>query len=113
MKHFSGIFITKGQIRRVTIEALNEAEATVFGLAWGVGIEGEAPAPMSADRPPAALPEAYDMTETRRLLGGVSRGTIYKWAALGRLERVAGSRKVLITRRSIAEVGQNSHVPST
>jgi hypothetical protein len=34
-------------------------------------------------------------------MGGVGRTTIYKELVLGNLERVAGTRRVLITRKSL------------
>jgi hypothetical protein len=53
------------------------------------------------EAPPAPLPEAYPLSVAQKLLGGVSRSTIYRDLFNGRLERLPHTRRVLITRRSI------------
>ena len=62
------------------------------------GLQGEAFTPNPA---PADLPFAYDQRKARELLGGISRATLYNWLAVGRLERVPDTRRVLITRQSL------------
>lgn len=52
--------------------------------------------------PAESIPEAYDLPEAQKLLGGVSRSTIYRDVHKGLLNRVPGTRRVLITRKSIA-----------
>jgi hypothetical protein len=98
-KKFSGIYIVAGEIRRVVYEAKDLEDARQHAAKWGVGIEGEAIA-FPGDSPPP-LPEAYDEKTARYLLGGISRTTLYAELATGRLQRLAGTRRVLVTRRSI------------
>lgn len=95
MKLFSGMFAVRGTVRKITFEAECLEEARELAARWGVGVEGETAAANSA------TPEAYDLKTTCRLLGGVSASTIYREIAVGRLHRVAGSRRILITRESI------------
>ncbi len=99
LKKFSGIYVAAGEIRRVVYEAKDIAEARQLASQWGVGIEGEAVTfPGEA---PSPLPVAYDEKTARYLLGGISRTTLYAELAIGRLQRLSGTRRVLVTRRSI------------
>lgn len=99
LKKFSGIYVAAGEIRRVVYEAKDINEARQLAEKWSVGIEGEATAfPGESSAP---LPEAYDEKTARYLLGGISRTTLYAELATGRLQRLAGTRRVLVTRRSI------------
>lgn len=98
LKSFSGIFIIDGEVRRMRFEAVDLNEAKAIAVKWGVGVEGEAPVVNDA---PAPLPEAYDQETARRLLGNISRTSLYAELAKGNLERVHGTRRVLITRRSL------------
>lgn len=99
LKKFSGIYVAAGEIRRVVYEAKDITEARQLAAKWGVGIEGEAVAIPIESPPP--LPEAYDEKTARYLLGGISRTTLYTELATGRLQRISGTRRVLVTRRSI------------
>ena len=99
LRKFSGIYVAAGEIRRVVYEAKDITEAKQLAARWGVGIEGEAVA-FSGESPPP-LPEAYDAKTARYLLGGISRTTLYAELATGRLTRLSGTRRVLVTRRSI------------
>lgn len=99
LKKFSGIYVMAGEIRRIVYEAIDITEAKHLALKWGVGVEGEAVTFENGSPPP--LPEAYDEKTARYLLGGISRTTLYAELATGRLQRVSGTRRVLITRRSI------------
>lgn len=99
LKKFSGIYIAAGEIRRIVYEAKDLAEARELAEKWGVGIEGEAVAFPGGS--PAPLPEAYNEKTARYLLGGISRTTLYGELATGRLQRLPGTRRVLVTRRSI------------
>jgi hypothetical protein len=98
LKTFSAVFVVAGASRRTFFDAADESEARATCICWGVGLEGEAKRPGAAPEP---LPEAYDAQTARRLLGGVSRTTLYKEIVLGNLQRVPGTRRVLITRTSI------------
>lgn len=98
MKTYRGLYVVAGGIRRLTFEALDVADATAIAARWGVGVEGEANTTLPQD---AVIPEAYNLATACRLLGGVSRGTIYRWLHLERLERVPDTARVLITRKSL------------
>lgn len=99
LKKYSGIYVAAGEIRRVVYEAKDVTEAKEFAARWGVGIEGEATA--FPGHSPAPVPEAYAEKTARYLLGGISRTTLYAELAMGRLKRLPGTRRVLVTRRSI------------
>ena len=94
--YFSAVYIHNSQVRRLKFEATDIEEAQALAARWGAGVEGEVE---RADAPP--LPVAYGMTSARQVLGGVSRSQVYVWLTLGRLERLPGTRRVLITRESI------------
>jgi hypothetical protein len=95
---FSAIRASNGCILRLWLEAINETDAREFCVRIGAGLEGESLAPESKQEP---LAEAYDAKTARRLLGGISRSSLYKELILGNLERVTGTRRVLITRESL------------
>jgi hypothetical protein len=98
VKTFSAIRAANGRLRRLWLEAADETEAHELCLRIDAGLEGEAQRPESAA---PLLPEAYDARTARRLLGGISRSSLYKELILGNLERVGGTRRVLITRESL------------
>jgi hypothetical protein len=98
MKTFTGIYIVGGTVRRITLEAESLEEARSIATGWGVGIESEAEAALSA---PPPVPEAYGEAQARRLLGEISRTTLYRMLVRGDVERLPGTRKVLVTRASI------------
>lgn len=50
---------------------------------------------------PELLPESYELPVAQKLLGGISRSTIYRDVHRGLLDRVPHTRRVLITRESI------------
>lgn len=93
--HYAAVIPVKGELHRIYFDASDVEEARQVAIACHAGLEGE------ARRPESPAPVAFDMKEARSLLGGVSRATVYNWLAEGRLERVPGTRKVLITRSSI------------
>lgn len=99
LRKFSGIYVADGEIRRIILEARDLAEAKQLAAKWGIGIEGEASAFSGGCPPP--LPEAYNEKTARYLLGGISRTTLYAELATGRLQRIPGTRRVLVTRQSI------------
>lgn len=94
---YSAVRVVAGSIRRLWIEAASEAEARAFCASADAGYEGPADRPRNAD----PVPEAYDEKTARRLLGGVSRTSLYKMVVLGEINRVQGTRRLLITRSSI------------
>jgi hypothetical protein len=100
LKRYSAIHVSSGEIRRLVFEAVDIVEARKLARGWKVGLEGETPGD-HAGQSAAPIPEAYDQATARRLLGGISRTTLYAELATGQLERVSGTRRVLITRRSI------------
>lgn len=98
MQIYSAITIADGNIRRMWYEAPGEPEAKAFAVKVGAGFEGPAVRPQVACEPPR---EAYNEEATRRLLGGISKSTLYREIQDGKLERVPGTRRILITRSSI------------
>jgi hypothetical protein len=98
LKSYSAVFAVNGGMRRVHFDAADEAEAQATCERWGAGLEAEAQRPEIQQSP---LPEAYDSATARRLLGGISRTSLYKELVLGHLDRVSGTRRVLITRSSL------------
>lgn len=100
---FAGVYIHDGQVRRMTFEATNSNEAQALASDWGVGVDGEVERKQAAA---AEVPMAFDLAAVRRILGGVSRSQIYVWLTLGRLERLPGTRRVLITRASVEKFQQ-------
>jgi hypothetical protein len=92
---YSAITPVAGEIRRIFFEAADIDEARRIAAGCNAGLEGE------AQRPEVPVPLAYNMKETQKLLGGISRATVYAWMKIGRLDRVGGTRKVLITLDSI------------
>lgn len=94
---YSAVYIDDGKVCRMWIEAESERKAREFCQRCGAGLQGLAEPPRSE----SPLPEAYDEKTARRVLGGISRTTLYAELATGLLERVPGTRRVLITRRSI------------
>lgn len=93
---FSAVFVHDGQVRRMTFDAADITEARSLAARWGVGVEGEV-----ARGEIPELPVAYGMAKARQILGGVSRSQVYVWLTLRRLERLPGTRRVLITRESV------------
>jgi hypothetical protein len=98
MKRFAALFIFAGGIRRMTFDAIDIKEAETIGLEWGVGVEGEADE-IGPVKP--IVPEAFNLEDTRRLLGGIGRTLVYEMLNDGRLERVPQVRRLLVTRKSI------------
>jgi hypothetical protein len=79
-------------------EAADEAEARKFCVRWGSGLEGKSTRPELAEEP---LPEAYDEKTARQMLGGISKSTLYREIQDGKLERLPGTRRILVTRSSL------------
>jgi len=100
MKQYSAICADHGLIRRIVFEASTSEEAQRLAATWGFGLEGEA---MSTGAPlvVTATPEAFDEESARKMLGDISRTTLYRLLLRGKLDRVPATRKVLVTRRSI------------
>lgn len=82
----------------MTFEAEDADEAREIAEAWGIGVEGETREVATVAAP---VPEAFNEKTARQMLGGISRATLWREMALGRLERVPNTRRVLITRASI------------
>jgi hypothetical protein len=97
---FSAIFTHSGKAHRITLNAANAVEAQTLATALGCGLEEEAKI-VSTDHAAPVTPEAYDEKTARHMLGGISRTSLYRLIVRGKLERVKGTRKVLVTRRSI------------
>jgi hypothetical protein len=97
-REYTGIYVSNGRVRRVRFEAENEQEAISLAKAWNIGLQGPA---QDLEVRPAPLPEAYPLSVAQKLLGGISRSSIYRDLHAGRLERMPHTRRVMITRRSI------------
>ncbi len=92
---FAALVPLAGKARRITFDADDSADALGVAVACGAILDGE------AIKPEDQKPIAYDLPTTRRLLGNVSRGTIYNWSAVGRIERVPNLRTILFTAKSV------------
>jgi len=101
LKRYRAVYIVQASIRRMTFEAQSLEEAQRLAAGWGFGLEGEATEEAAADvrRPVAA--EAFDVPSACRVLGDISRTTLYRLLVRGKLDRLPATRKVLVTRRSI------------
>ena len=95
---FSAAYVVQGKMRRMFFEAIDDAEAREFCIRWGCGLEGESTRPELGTK---SLPEAYDQQTACRLLGGISKSTLYRELQDGKLERVPGTRRILVTRSSL------------
>ena len=94
MKTFAATVAVSGRAQRIVFDAQDDTAALRIATACNAALVGECESP-------AALPEAYNEKDARRLLGGVSSKTLWRWCALGYLERLPKTRRVLITRQSI------------
>lgn len=94
---YTAVCVVDGGIRRMWFEAPGESEARDFARRCGAGLTGASLRPADAE----PLPEAYDEKTARTMLGGISRATLYRFLSAGKLDRVSGTRKVLVTRQSI------------
>jgi hypothetical protein len=95
---FAAVQVEAGEVRRVWFEAGSEASARELCVRCGFGFVGPGTLP---NAPTAPAPEAYDCDTARALLGGISYMTIYRMLVRGDLERIPGTRKVLIRRSSL------------
>ena len=101
LKRFRAVFCVQASIRRVTFEALSLDEAQELAATWGFGLEGEASAEPEVETRRHVPTEAFDVKSACRVLGCISRTTLYRLLVKGQLERLPSTRKVLVTRRSI------------
>jgi hypothetical protein len=101
MKRFRAIYLAESSIRNVTFEALCLDEAKRLAAAWGFGLEGEVAEESTQLKSNAYAPEAFDVASACRILGDISRTTLYRLLLRGKLERLPATRKVLVTRRSV------------
>lgn len=100
---YAAVYITSGSVRNVTFEAQSEQEAQTLAEKWGMGVTG--PARVG---PPVApfLPAAYDISKAGVMLSGninkpLSRSSIRRLLDAGKLSRLPGTARLLITRESI------------
>jgi hypothetical protein len=98
MPRYCAIIPVRACLRRIFFDAADEDDARLVAASCNAGLQGEALTPNPA---PAEPPIAYDQRKARELLGGISRATLYNWVAVGKLERVPDTRRVLITRSSL------------
>jgi len=102
MREYSALVPVAGRLVRIHFDAIDERDALNVAMACRGGLTPD------AGEPVAPGPVAYDVKKARELLGGISRATVYAWLAVGRLERVPGTRRVLITRTSIERVASRT-----
>lgn len=95
---FSAVHVVQGEMRRVFFEAIDDQEARELCVRWGCGLEGKSTRPEPGRE---SVPEAYDQETACRLLGGISKSTLYRELQDGKLERVPGTRRILVTRSSL------------
>lgn len=99
LRRFSGVYLKAGQMRRITFEAADLEDARQQAEHWGVGVEGEA----GPIQPPSTVEkQTYTMEEVMATLQ-VSRTTVKRLLWRRKLKRIAGVRKVLVTRQSLEE----------
>lgn len=94
MREFAAMVPVGGRLVRIHFDAADERDALNVAVACNGGL-------VPGDFEPRRDPVAYDLAQAQQLLGGLSRGTVFAWLAAGRLERVPGTRRVLITRSSL------------
>lgn len=103
MNIYSAICVDEGEIRRVWFEAADPDLAHEFCRRKQFGFDATVnafPSPAPTGEPvPAA--EAYDGNTARRLLGGISVATLYRWLDEGKVDRVPNTRRLLVTRESL------------
>jgi hypothetical protein len=101
LKRYRAVYLMEGSIRRISFEAFDLDEARRLATKWGLGLEGESTEdPIRATHTTIA-PAAFDVVSACRVLGDISRTTLYRLLLRGKLERLPATRKVLVTRRSI------------
>lgn len=100
-KRYRAVFIVNGSIRRLIFEALSTQEAERLAANWGCGLEGEVDDDPQIQTHRAVAKEAFDVASACRVLGDISRTTLYRLLVKGQLERLPATRKVLVTGRSI------------
>ena len=100
-RSYRAVYVAKSSIRKVTFEAFSLDEAQCLAAVWGFGLEGEVCGEGNNAYGHPVGPEAYDVTKACRILGDISRTTLYRLLIRGKLERLPATRKVLVTRRSI------------
>ena len=100
-RRYRAVYVAASTIRKVTFEACSLDEAQRLATVWGFGLEGEVVGEGDDTQGQAVGPEAFDVTKACRILGDISRTTLYRLLLRGKLERLPATRKVLVTRRSI------------
>ncbi len=85
-------------------EAADFNEARAQGEPWNVGVLRECEEELFATK---VEPVAYNEKETRLMLGGISRSTLYRLLVAGHLERLPGLRSVQVTRASIERLARS------
>lgn len=94
---YAAVRVVSGSIRRLWFEATGEPEAREFCASVNAGYEGPADRPENNE----PLPNSYPEDVARRLLGGISRSSLYRMVIRGDVDREPGTRRLLITRTSI------------
>ena len=103
LRRYRAIYLAESCIRNVTFEALCLEEAKHLAAGWGFGLEGEVTEEPHRPKGNTVAPEAFDVASACRIMGDISRTTLYRLLLRGKLERLPATRKVLVTRRSIEQ----------
>jgi len=99
MKMYEGIYIEESALCNVFFKAKDRDTAMKTCKRLGLGLKGEAEGFRTKQN--SIEPVYCDSKTTMTLLGGMSRSTLHKELILQNLERVPGTRKILITLDSI------------
>ena len=83
LRRYRAIYLAESSIRQVTFEALCLDEARRLAAAWGFGLEGEATEEPSRSPQCAIAPEAFDVASACRIMGDISRTTLYRLLVRG------------------------------
>lgn len=93
--------IVDGDLLELSFIAPNEDEARRHCSAVGYSFHGVTTVDDGRARIPIRF--AYPEDEARVLLGGISRSTLNRWLADGKIKRVPGTASLLVTHSSIED----------
>lgn len=99
MKTYEGVYIEESTLCSVFFRAKDRNSALKTCKRLGLGLKGESEGFRAKHN--SIQPMFCDAKTAMNLLGGISRSTLYKELTLANLQRVPGTRKILITLDSI------------
>ena len=77
-RSYRAVYVAESSIRKVTFEAFSLEEAQRLAAVWGFGLEGEACGDADNTHGNTVGPEAFDVMNACRILGDISRTTLYR-----------------------------------